>query len=390
MSNFQKSEIYQKIYSIAPVWNDLVQFKEIYPDQTFVLLHAGPPFHDFQEIPQAVKNSLIVAVLFEGWAKSKEVALELLEQGKVHIQPAQDFDMVVPLAGVISPSMYLLKIENEKTPEDKTYAVLNEGMKWCTRLGIFDEQVVEHLKWLHGEFAQFLKAVITKQSLMLGPILQKSLILGDDGHGRTHAASKIIAETILENARDFHINYDQKISDFLYESLAFALNFWMASALLILKTGQHNPDKKLIVKAGGNGIRFGYALSDEPKHWIEVIAPEIKGNKDKIFENEQALGTIGDSAVVDLLGLGGQILDIAEMSANNLLAYLPVDYQTRMHAFSLMPLEFLGQRLGLVDLEKVKISKKAPLILLGMISKNGLHGRIGGGVATLTDQVFAI
>lgn len=388
MSNFETSEIYQKISTVEPMWNKLVRLKDIYPEQKKLLLHAGPSFQNFQEIPEAVRNSLAIAILFEGWAKNKEEALILLEQDQVKISPAQDFDAVVPLAGVISPSMYLLQIENVQNAQDKTYAVLNEGMQWCTRLGIFDEKVIEHLNWLHGEFSEWLTRIISYNPILLSPILQKSLKQGDDGHGRTYAGSGLIADTILDIADKNQIQTSQKIYDFLYGSVAFALNFWMAAALLILKTGQLSKDKQLIVKAGGNGIRFGYALSNQPKRWICVTAPDIKGNKEEIYSKQQALGTLGDSAVVDILGLGGQALDIAKISAENLIAFLPNDFATRMYAFTLMPIDFLGQRFGLVDLDKIQQNKKAPLILLGMISKNGLYGRIGGGVATLTEDMF--
>lgn len=386
MSNLNMNDIYQKINAVDPIWTDLVQLKQVYPEQQYLLLHAGPAFHNFQEIPAAVKNSLLMAVLFEGWASNKQEALAFIQQDHVKILPAQDFDVLVPLAGVISPSMFLIQIENAKNAEEKTYAVLNEGMKWCTRLGIYDENMLSHLTWLHRDFSHWLKQIIAKQPIYLSGILQQSLAQGDDGHGRTIAGSKLLADAIVSLAGEE--NVPQEIHAFLYESLAFALNFWMAAALLIIKSGAESKHKPLIVKAGGNGLRFGYALSTDPMHWISVTAPTIEGQKESAYLNEQALGTIGDSAVVDILGLGGQVLDIAEVSAKNLINYLPVDYQSRMHDFSLMPLAFLGNRQGLVDLDKVQQNQKAPLILLGMIDQSGQYGRIGGGVATLTSDVF--
>lgn len=386
MSNLNMNDIYQKINAVDPIWTDLVQLKQVYPEQQYLLLHAGPAFHNFQEIPAAVKNSLLMAVLFEGWASNKQEALAFIQQDHVKILPAQDFDVLVPLAGVISPSMFLIQIENAKNAEEKTYAVLNEGMKWCTRLGIYDENMLSHLIWLHRDFSHWLKQIIAKQPIYLSGILQQSLAQGDDGHGRTIAGSKLLADAIVSLAGEE--NVPQEMQAFLYESLAFALNFWMAAALLIIKSGAESKHKPLIVKAGGNGLRFGYALSTDPMHWISVTAPTIEGQKESAYLNEQALGTIGDSAVVDILGLGGQVLDIAEVSAKNLINYLPADYQSRMHDFSLMPLTFLGNRHGLVDLDKVQQNQKAPLILLGMIDQSGQYGRIGGGVATLTSDVF--
>lgn len=388
MSDFKQSKYYQAIKTVNPVWNRLIRLQEIYPEHSKTLLHAGPAFSDFKEIPEAVKNSLAIACIYEGWAKDRTEALDLIASNDVKIRPAQDLDVVVPLAGVVSPSMYVMQIENSVRPLDKTYAVLNEGMTWCTRLGIFDEHIVDHLKWLNGEFSSWLKKVICSKPLVLSSILQQSLTLGDDGHGRTNAGSKLISDQLFQQSEQINLAYSEQIYNFLKESLAFALNIWMGASLLILKTGQGCTVQELVVKAGGNGVEFGYALSSRPDKWITVKAPEIRGNKEEKFREQDALGTIGDSAVVDVLGLGGQILDVAEMSANNLKAFLPDDYATRMNEFNLMPLDFLGQRRGLVDIQKIQLAKKAPLVLLGMISDSGQHGRIGGGVATLTSDMF--
>lgn len=391
MSDCLSTEHFQQISQVEPVCCDVKPLKEIYPEQPYLLLHAGPAFHCMSEVPAAVKNSCMIAILFEGWAQDQASALKFLESTKIQLLAAQDFDVVVPLAGVVSPSMFVLEIQDAKNPQQRSYAALNEGMQWCTRLGIFDLDMLPHLHWLHGDFSHWLQQLITPQQPMeLTKIMQQSLTLGDDGHARTQAASTLLAAKIFSLATRQGIEIPLKNKQFLNESVAFALNFWMASALLILKTGQGVLEQKLIVKAGGNGLRFGYALSHAPQHWITVDAPEIRGKKDHIYQNMQALGTIGDSAVVDILGLGGQVLDIADKSAENLKDYLPTDYATRMHAFSLMPLNFLAGRQGLVDLAKVKLHQKAPLILLGMISKTGEFGRIGGGVATLSDDVFSL
>lgn len=388
MSTLDTSKIFEKINSVEPIWTGLCQVKSIYPEHAYLLLHAGPPFRSFEEIPIPVKNSLILAALFEGWADSKAEALGFIQQDQVKLLPAQDFDIVVPLAGVVSPSMYLIQIENANHPKERTFAVLNEGMIWCTRLGVYDEAIITHLKWLHGDFAHWLAQLMKHQRIALAPILQQSLKEGDDGHGRTTAASQRIADLILDLSD--HSNIPERAEKFLFESLAFALNYWMAAALLILKSGQGSHDKALILRAGGNGIRFGYVLSTNSDQWIEIDAPEIKGHQNEALKDQIALGTLGDSAVVDLLGLGGQVLDLAEASAKNLIDFLPDDYQTRMHEFSLMPLDFLAQRPGLLDLDKVHTSNKAPLILLGMIDQSGQYGRIGGGVATLSREDFTL
>ena len=102
---------------IEPIWDGLVQLKDIIKNPAEKLvLHAGPPFASLEVIPAAVKNSILLAIQYEGWAQDKVGAETLLAEGKVTLAPAQDYDAVVPLAGVITPSMYLLVIADKNNP----------------------------------------------------------------------------------------------------------------------------------------------------------------------------------------------------------------------------------------------------------------------------------
>lgn len=365
------------IREVEPIWTGVKTLRSVLNNNQHLVLHAGPPFRSLSHIPQAVRHSMLVAILYEGWAEDKAAAEALLDSGGVDIAPAQDYDVLVPLAGVVTPSMYVLEISDAKRPENKKYSVLNEGMVWCTRLGIFAYEVVAHLKWLHQDFGNRLSQQFAG-SVALAPILQISLLNGDDGHARTVYASRVLADTITS------WGVDDKISrDFLYGAMAFALNIWMAASALILAAQSLHTKCDCIVKVGGNGDQFGLQLSSLPNQWLVVDAPQIQGNKDKIHEQAQALGTIGDSAVVDFVGLGGQSLDIAGLSAHNLQSFLPTDYLSRSAAFLMGTLPFLGNRLGVVDYQQVLATGQGPLVLLGMIDDAGERGRIGGGVAVV-------
>ncbi|MDK7178259.1 DUF1116 domain-containing protein, partial [Micrococcus luteus] len=103
-----------------------------------------------------MKNSILLGIQYEGWATDKASAQQMLENGEITLAPAQDNDAVVPLAGVITPSMYLLVIADQHNKENKKYAVLNEGMTNCTRIGIYNEDVIEHLKWLNDDLGAWL------------------------------------------------------------------------------------------------------------------------------------------------------------------------------------------------------------------------------------------
>jgi hypothetical protein len=362
--------------AVMPAWTGVRSLQSILPSQGRLVLHAGPPFRDAQELPAAIRNSALIGILYEGWAASKQEAQALLDAGGVQLAPAQDYGVVVPLAGVVTPSMYLIEGSDSNRPDNKKYSVLNEGMQWCTRLGIFADEMMPHLRWLHQDLGARLAAQF-QGPVDLAPIVQASLLNGDDGHARTMHGSRQLADIIVS----WGINDDASQS-FLYGAMAWALNYWMAASALILANQTPADGADAIVKVGGNGLRFGLQLASSTT-WLVTDAPVIAGNKEPGNEQAQALGALGDSAVVDFVGLGGQCLDLAGISARNLHAFLPSDYLTRQGQFLKTRLPFLAGRNGISDFAQVIANNTGPLVLLGMIDGAGERGRVGGGVATV-------
>ncbi|MBQ0216728.1 DUF1116 domain-containing protein [Alcaligenes faecalis] len=362
--------------AVMPAWTGVRSLQSILPSQGRLVLHAGPPFRDAQELPAAIRNSALIGILYEGWADNKQEAQALLDAGGVQLAPAQDYGVVVPLAGVVTPSMYLIEVSDSNRPGSKKYSVLNEGMQWCTRLGIFADEMVPHLRWLHQDLGARLAAQF-QGPVDLAPIVQASLLNGDDGHARTMHGSRQLADIIVS----WGIN-DEASQSFLYGAMAWALNYWMAASALILANQTPADGVDAIVKVGGNGLRFGLQLASSTT-WLVTDAPVIAGNKEPGNEQAKALGALGDSAVVDFVGLGGQCLDLAGISARNLHAFLPSDYLTRQGQFLKTRLPFLAGRNGISDFAQVIANNTGPLVLLGMIDGAGERGRVGGGVATV-------
>ena len=364
---------------VVPIWTGVKPLAAVLPAGERWVLHAGPPFRSASELPPALRNSVLIGIVYEGWAADKAAAEALLDAGGVTLAPAQDHDVVVPLAGVATPSMYAIEVSDGMRPVKRKYSVLNEGMQWCTRLGIYADEMLPHLRWLHQDLGARMAAKFAGE-VALAPILQAALLNGDDGHARTMHGSRLLADIIVSWGID-----DERSTTFLYGAMAWALNYWMAASALILaaQTEAHG-----IVKVGGNGLRFGLQLAEQAGTWLVVDAPAIVGNKDAGNEAVQALGTLGDSAVVDFVGLGGQCLDLASLSAKNLHALLPADYVSRHSQFLSQRLPFLAGRLGISTYDLILQNNLGPLVLLGMIDAAGERGRIGGGVATVDARLL--
>jgi hypothetical protein len=81
---------------------------------------------------------------------------------------------------------------------------------------------------------------------------------------------------------------------------------------------------------------------------------------------------IGDSAVVDFCGLGGQALGAAPALVSEWAAWLPADAVTRRS-------RLVDPQSGIVDLRRVVASSLAPLINLAILDSSGHAGLIGRG-----------
>lgn len=361
-----------------PHWTGLAQAVDVTGAERR-LWHAGPPFSDWSAVPVPVRNSLALACIYENWAATPEEAWALLADGRVEYVPAQDHGLVVPLAGVISPSMALHVISDPASGRVR-YAALNEGMEHCLRLGILNPEIPEFHRWLNGRYAAWL-ATRLDPAIPLSGLLAGSLKHGDDGHSRTLAGSRLFAECLLDDTAP------DDIRQFLTGCGAFALNVWMGTAALILGAAEGFEQAGLVTRAGGNGVDFGIQLAARPGHWQTVPAVAPSGPVEAAHQGRTAVGAIGDSAVVDLLGLGGQSLRSAPAVTEALDGYLPADALDRPERLLPLTLDAAGGvRTGLSS-HSVATAGVGPLVLLGMISATG-DGRIGGGVYRPPTEVF--
>ena len=163
-----------------PVLVDVLTAAEAIPAmaEQKLILHAGPPI-TWEEMCGPVKGAIIGAILFEGWAASKDAALRLVLNGEIALAPCHHYDAVGPMAGVISPSMPLWVIEN-KTNGKRAFSNFNEGLGKVLRFGANNEEVLERLTWISQELGPVMKAAVCQLGeLELKPIMAQALHMGD-------------------------------------------------------------------------------------------------------------------------------------------------------------------------------------------------------------------
>ncbi len=360
----------------VPLWQRNCLAAEALNLEKTTILHAGPPFASVARVPASVLNSACAALCFEGQAGGCDEAMAMIRNGAVALKPAQDFNTVVPLAGVVSASMWLHEIVGLPARKNAAYAPLNGGSGPAMRLGRFGREVVEHLRWINTELADLLNHNL-KCPVPLIPIARRSLRKGDDCHGRTAAAT---AELIDRSFSHTLMNHE-RIRAFLTQSPSFFLNLWMAACKCMVSEHEGVQDCSLITAAAGNGDEVGIKISGLPKRWFTVKATPPAGDLGNCPAS-RATGAIGDSAIVDALGFGAMAVSFSKPQREALQRYLPDDCLELPRKLLLAENDQFGTlqlRTGLCAATVLK-TQTTPIVSLGIIDRQGTDGRIGGGI----------
>ena len=376
-----------RLAAVCPAWGAVRRVSDVAGSVAHTVFHAGPPFTSTTDIPAPVRNSICVAAVYEGWADNFTSAAALLQGGAIKTAAAQDQGLLVPLAGVLSPGMAVLEVRDVgASPSTCIHVAINEGQAHATRLGQLDAALPQHLRWLNGPFADWLSQRVRHQPIELAPLLAQALREGDDCHARTLAGSRLLAEALLHPAASAPPS--DAVRDFIAASPAFALNPWMAASALWLRAAEGLAGCTWVSRAGGNGLDFGIQLAARPGQWITCRAPIPSGTREPAHAARQAVAALGDSAVVDFLGLGGQSLVYAPILRDALKSSLPPDILERPMQILASPGVLDGLAGSVIDARRCVQNGRGPVVLIGMIDAAGEAGRIGGGVVDVPVAIF--
>lgn len=324
------------------------------------LLHAGPPFVGCP-IPVPVRTAAIHALLFEGLAKTSGEAADLIDSGRIDLQPAQDWGVVTPLAQVVSPSMPVFIIGNGKR---QTFAPLIEGAPPALRFGSPEPECLDKLR-LHADFAyRELAPQLREVPVAIATLIERALAEGNDCHTLTDRANLALMDQLQGLSCDYRSLLDQ--------SPGFVLPILMGACAWLLRFGQDaSKNRRVIAAAGGNGNDFGIRLIGQSQ-WITVPAQAPTGHRFAPQEHRPALGAIGDSAVIDFCGLGGQALLWAPALVADWKDLLPDDWRVR-------PDSILDPDSGVVCPSRVMRQQMPPIVNLALVAADHKGGILGKG-----------
>ncbi len=375
----------QRLYAVRPQWQGVRSARDAVglPDRT--LLHAGPPFADPRAPSAPVLSSAVLCCLYEGWADTEAEAEALIASGAVTLASAQSFDVVTPLAAVISPRTALVEVADAGNPANRAWSLLGSGAGPQIRFGSRDPAVLARLGWRDDVLAPALAATLARCPVDLIPLARHGVDGGDDLHARTASATAALIRHLAPRV------HDEEVMAVLARTPLFFLTLWMAACHTMTAAAAHGaaPEATLVVALAGNGSEVGVRLAGRASRWFTTRADAPDGPRLDAACTVAAAPMTGDSGVIDAAGFGAQALALAPEPAAAFSAWLPPRWQeSQARLYAGRHPAFADLHCGL-DAARVAAGQAAPLAAIAMIGADGRTGLLGRGLFTAPAALFA-
>ena len=365
-----------------------------------LILHAGPPI-EWDRMCGPMQGAVIGALLYEKKANTVEEAKALAASGKIQFSPAQHYNAVGPMAGVISASMPVHVILN-KPFGNKAYCTVNEGLGKVLRFGAYDETVLTRLHWIKDEFMPVLKAALFNLPLGidLKVLIAQAVQMGDECHNRNKAATSLFFKEIVNPllSTPFKRDHIQRVISFIQSNDHYFLNLSMPAAKSMLEAAHGVEHSTLVTTMARNGVDFGLRISGLGKQtWFTAPANMVQGLLFAGFSDDDASPDLGDSTITETLGIGGfamgaspAITQFVGGTVEDAMEYTRSMFAITMKentAFALPALNFMGTATG-IDVLKVIKHGVLPIINSGIAHKDAGVGQIGAGIVSPPMECF--
>ncbi|HET8717457.1 MAG TPA: DUF1116 domain-containing protein [Nocardioidaceae bacterium] len=367
------------------------------------LLHAGPPV-DWARASGPLRGAFIGALLLEGWADSPEHAERLLETpGRIRWEPCHHRGAVGPMAGVISPSMWVFELRDDEHATT-SWCSLNEGLGKVLRYGAYGPEVIDRLRWMGEVLGPLLATAVRATTERSGPIDVKAIMaqmlqMGDEGHNRNRAGTLMFLREVLPALIDSG-RPSAEVAEavrFIAGNDHFFLNLGMPACKLQTAAAAGIDGSTVVTVMARNGTDFGIQVSGTGDRWFTAPANTPDGLFLGGYGPEDANPDIGDSAITETAGIGGFAMAAAPAIVRFVGGSVPDALATsrRMYdltlgenpALPLPILEFRGAPTA-IDATAVVRSGVLPQINTGMAGRVAGTGQVGAGLVTPPMECF--
>jgi hypothetical protein len=361
-----------------------------------MLLHCGPEIA-WADVCDPLRRSMRAAVVSEGWAKNVREANRLLADGVVRLEPAYRHDTVLPMASAITPSAPVFVVDN-RDGGTRAYAPINQGPGETAWFGRETSEAIAKLDFLRGTVAPMLRQVVESAGpIDLFALAAQGVQIGDDVHMRTQGTTALFIRDLLPHLAALPDDGRIAFADYLRGNHLFFLNLGMAAAKAAALWAEQVGGTSIVTMMCRNGTTYGVRLASSDEVFIAAAPPVEDAMYYPDYGPDTSAPDIGDSAILELVGLGGAaaagspavagflpggLADAAAMTEH--MASICVRESTR---FTLPTRNNRGTPVG-VDVRRVVELNSTPKVTTGILHAHSGAGQIGAGVATAPIECF--
>jgi hypothetical protein len=363
------------------------------------ILHAGPPI-GWERMCGPMRGAIMGIAVFEGWASNLKDAAAKAEAGAFRFEPNHHYDAVGPMTGMTTLSQPVLVVEN-RAFGNRAYCAINEGLGKVMRFGGNDAEVLARLAWLREVLGPALgRAIRETGGIPLKPIVARGLTMGDEMHQRNVACSslllRLLAPALARTTKDTEAL--ARCLDFIGRNDQFFLNVAMAMGKAITDPVRGIEASSIVTAMSRNGTDFGIRVSGLGDAWFTAPVEMPVGLYFPGYSAKDANPDMGDSAIVETVGLGG----FAMAAAPAVVGFVGAGPASSAAAFTramgeitvasnpewtIPALDGAGVPVG-IDIRLVVETGIVPTINTGIAHREPGVGQVGAGVVKAPIKCF--
>ena len=385
-------EALARILSAEPVLIDVVPAAEVISDLSErTIFHAGPPI-EWDRMCGPLQGAIAGVSVFEGWAKNLRDAETMAQNGALNFDANHHHNTVGPMTGVTTLSQPVFVVKN-KTFGNCAYCTINEGLGKVMRFGGNDDQVLDRLRWIRDELGPLLGAAIRNiGGISLKPLIARGLTMGDEMHQRNVACSSLILRELSPSMVEIcEKNNDlAKALKFIATNDQFHLNICMAMAKSMMDPVGGIEYSTIVTAMTRNGTDFGIRVSGTKDEWFKAPVANPKGLYFAGYSELDANPDMGDSTIIETVGLGGFAMGASPAVAGFVGAGTgsnAAEYTYDMGEitigenpeWTIPALDYQGVPTG-IDIRLVLDTNILPVINTGIAHRKPGIGQVGAGI----------
>ena len=269
------------------------------------------------------------------------------------------------------------------------------------RFGGNDAAVLDRLRWMRDVLGPALGRALRKSGgVALKPLIARGLTMGDEMHQRNVACSSLLLRQLAPLLAQTANGTDELAAclAFIGGNDQFFLNVAMATAKALTDPARDIAGSSVVTAMSRNGTDFGIRVAGTGERWFTAPVEMPVGIYFPGFSERDANPDIGDSAIVETVGLGG----FAMAAAPAVVGYVGAGRASQAAAFTramaeitvgtnpawtIPAMDFAGVPTG-IDIRLVVETGLAPAINTGIAHREPGVGQVGAGVVKAPLKCF--